>query len=272
MKNCQTTLAISAALLAAATVLAPPVARELPGAAAVEKQGPWENREAWKNREDWKNPEDWWKKRGDWWKKQDPSEKAAAAERVASVQKAVLAAHPEFELLSKVVPGLSGSDVSIVDGKVKRFSEDFEDGARNPNRFLPEVRLNQPELLDKWEKTPPEKRIFVIGSGEDFPKLSEKAQSLESEGYTFFFYKLCRPLCSSQAVGAMAGTSGQIILYRTPSAELSKYVEVEVKAARGFEGEGLDKKVVLIPTNEFLAGKFAMLVAEMQMPTPSPVK
>ena len=130
--------------------------------------------------------------------------------------------------------------------------------------------MNQPELLDKWEKTPPEKRIFVIGSGEDFPKISEKAQSLESEGYTFFFYKFCRPLCSSTAVGAMAGTSGQIMLYRTPSAELSKYVEVEVKTARFLEG--LDKKVVLISTNELLAGKFAMHVAEMRMPAPSPVK
>jgi len=102
VKNWQTTLAISAALLAAATVWAPPVPREPPEAATAEKQAPWENREAW-------------------WKNREPSEKAAAAERAASVQKAAFAAHPEFELLSKVVPGLSGSDVSIVDGIVKRF-------------------------------------------------------------------------------------------------------------------------------------------------------
>ena len=68
----------------------------------------------------------------------------------------------------------------------------------------------------------------------------------------------------------MAGTSGQIMLYRTPSAELSKYVEVEVKTARFLEG--LDKKVVLISTNELLAGKFAMYVANMPTPTRSAVK
>ena|SRR5215831_12016590 len=71
-----------------------------------------------------------------------------------------------------------------------RFSEDWGDGARNPNRFPPEVRLNQPELLDKWEKTPPEKRIFVIGSGEDFPKISEKAQSLGVGGLYFFLLQV----------------------------------------------------------------------------------
>jgi hypothetical protein len=154
---------------------------------------------------------------------------------------------------------------------VKRFSHDWETGARNPNRYLPQVRLNQRALLDRWENTPPAKRIFVIGSGEDFPKISERAQLLESQGYTVFFYKFCRPLCSSEAVGAMAGTSGQIMLYHTSSAELSKYVEVEVAQAR-FR-EGLDKQVILISTEELFAAKtFQMQVAEMRMPTPSPVK
>ena len=154
---------------------------------------------------------------------------------------------------------------------MKRFSQHWEAGARNPNRYLREVRSNQRALLDRWENTPPKNRIFVIGSGEDFPKISERAQSLESKGYTVFFYKLCRPLCSSEAVGAMAGTSGQIMLYHTTSAELSKYVKVEVAQARFLEG--LDKRVILISTEELFAAKtFQMHVAEMRMPTPSPVK
>jgi hypothetical protein len=153
---------------------------------------------------------------------------------------------------------------------VKAFSHDFETGAKNPDRYLSEVRSSQRALLDQWERTPLGKRIFVIGSGEDFPKISERAQSLKSEGSTFFFYKFCRPLCSSEAVGAMAGTSGQIMLYRTPSAELSKYVEVEVATARFLDG--LAQPVILISTEEFLAQNFAMHVAEMRMPTPSPVK
>jgi len=212
----------------------------------------WKNRELFPKRELSQKPA----------AEQKPATAAAAAERAA------FAAHPQFELLSKVVPGLSPGGVRIVDGTVKRFSQDWGDGARNPNRFLPEVRRSQPELLDRWENTPLKKRIFVIGSGEDFPKISERAQSLKSEGYDVFFYKFCRPQCSSQAVGAMAGTSGQIMLYHTPSAELSQYVDVEVAEAR-FR-EGLDKKVVLISTTELLAGKFAMQVAEMGMPTPSP--
>ena len=201
--------------------------------------------------------------------KPKPADKPAAA--AAAAEKAAVAANPQFELLSKVVPGLSPGHFSIVEGTVKRFSQDWENGARNPNRYLREVRLKQRALLDEWENTPPKKRIFVIGSGEDFPKISEWAQSLKSEGYTVFFYKYCRPLCSSNAVGAMAGTSGQIMLYRTTSAELSKYVQVEVAQAR-FR-EGLDKRVILISTEELFAAKtFQMHVAEMRMPTPSPVK
>jgi hypothetical protein len=199
------------------------------------------------------------------------AEKPKPADKPAAAEKAAVAANPQFELLSKVVPGLSPEHFSIVQGTVKRFSQDWETGARNPNRYLREVRSNQPALLDEWENTPPKKRIFVIGSGEDFPKISEWAQSLKSEGNTVFFYKYCRPLCSSKAVGAMAATSGQIMLYRTTSAELSKYVKVEVAQAR-FR-EGLDKRVILITTEELFAAKtFQMHVAEMRMPTPSPVK
>jgi len=201
--------------------------------------------------------------------KPKPADKSAAM--AAAAEKAAVAANPQFELLSKVVSGLSPGYFSIVPGTVKEFSQAWEAGAGNPNRYLSEVRLSQPALLDQWENTPREKRIFVIGSGEDFPKISEWAQSLKSEGNTVFFYKFCRPLCSSEAVGAMARTSGQIMLYRTTSAELSNYVKVEVGQAR-FR-EGLDKRVILISTEELFAAKtFQMHVAEMQMPTPSPVK
>jgi hypothetical protein len=68
----------------------------------------------------------------------------------------------------------------------------------------------------------------------------------------------------------MFGTSGTTMLYQTSSAELSKYVEVEVATARFLEG--LDKQVILISTSELLAAKFAMSVAKMPTPTPSAVK
>jgi len=196
--------------------------------------------------------------------------KAAAAEKAAGLEQLLKQVPgPKLELLNKL--GSVHSGFSIVEGTVKRFSEDFKTGARNPNRFLSEVR---PELLDRWEKTPPEKRIFVIGAGKDSATISEWAESAKSDGYAVFFYKFCGrsggALCSSQAVGAMCATSGNTVLYPTSSAELSKYVEVEVKTARFLEG--LDKQVVLISTSDLLAAKFRMYVVKLPWPTPSPVK
>jgi hypothetical protein len=178
---------------------------------------------------------------------------------------------PQLKPLSKILlhkTGLSG--FSIVDGAVKQFSTDFAAGAKNPDRFMSEVSVSQPMLLKKWKNTPQEKRIFVIGAGKDSAKVSELTESLKSDGYTVFFYDFCRPLCSSKAVGAMCGTSGITMVYQTPSAELSEYVKVEAATA-GFL-EGLNDKVVLISTSEFLAAKFAMYVANMPTPTPSAIK
>jgi hypothetical protein len=157
---------------------------------------------------------------------------------------------------------------------VKQFSTDFADGAKNPDRFMSEVSLSQPALVEKWKKAPREKRIFVIGAGKDSAKVSEWAESMQSDGYVVFFYKFCRQssggLCSSKAVGAMCGTSGITMVYQTPSAELSEYVKVEAATA-GFI-EGLNDKVVLISTSEFLAANFAMYVTNMPTPTPSAIK
>ena len=182
---------------------------------------------------------------------------------------------PQLKPLSKILlhkTGLSG--FSIVDGAVKQFSTDFAAGAKNPDRYMSEVSLSQPELVEKWNNTPPEKRIFVIGAGKDSAKVSEWAESMKSDGYIVFFYKFCRQsngaLCSSKAVGAMCRTSGITMVYQTPSAELSEYVKVEAATA-GFI-EGLNDKVVLISTSEFLAAKFAMYVANMPTPTPSAIK
>ncbi len=182
---------------------------------------------------------------------------------------------PQLKPLSKILlhkTGLLG--FSIVDGAVKQFSTDFPAGAKNPDRFMSEVSLSQPALVEKWKNTPREKRIFVIGAGKDSAKVSEWAESMKSDGYIVFFYKFCRQssgaLCSSRAVGAMCGTSGITMVYQTPSAELSEYVKVEAATA-GFLA-GLNDKVVLISTSEFLAAKFAMYVANMPTPTPAAIK
>ena len=182
---------------------------------------------------------------------------------------------PQLKPLSKILLHKTGFlGFSIVDGGVKQFSTDFAAGAKNPDRFMSEVSLSQPALVEKWEKTPREKRIFVIGAGKDSAKVSEWAESMQSDGYSVFFYKFCRQssggLCSSKAVGAMCGTSGITMIYQTPSAELSEYVKVEAATA-GFL-EGLNDKVVLISTSEFLAASSRWYVANMPAPTPTPIK
>jgi hypothetical protein len=188
----------------------------------------------------------------------------AAADKAAA-DKAAVADQPQFVLLQK----LSGQSAGflVVEGTVKRFSQDFGAGARNPKLFLSDVK---PELLSEWQNTPQEKRIFVIGAGEDSSKISELAKSLKSDGYAVFFYDFCRPLCSSKAVGAMFGTSGETVLYHTSDAVLSEYVTVEIAAARSHLG--LDKQVALITTGELLAGTFRMYMAGMPTPTPSPIQ
>ena len=175
--------------------------------------------------------------------KPKPADKPAAA--AAAAEKAAFAANPQFELLSKVVPGLSPGHYSIVPRNCETFSHKFETGARNPNRYLPQV---SPQLLSKWNKVTPKKRIFIIGAGKDSAEVSEAAKSLEAQGNAVFFYDFCRPLCSSEAVGAMFGKSGQTMLYHTSSADLSQYVTVEIATARIIDG--LAKPVILISTEE----------------------
>jgi hypothetical protein len=149
------------------------------------------------------------------------AKKPATWRKPTAWQKAASAARPQLELLRKV-SGLSG--VSIVEGTVKRFSQDFEAGARNPDRFLSEVKLSQPTLVSEWQNTPREKRIFVIGAGKDSATVTELTKSLKSDGYTAFFTSFCGQsgaLCSSKAVGAFFGTAGSTMLYHTTSAERS---------------------------------------------------
>ena len=141
---------------------------------------------------------------------------------------------PQLKLLHVIDSGLTR--FSVVRGRVKEFSKKFEAGARDPGRFLSEVRLHRPELLSEWLAAPQEKRMFIIGAGEDTAKVSEEAERLKSNGYAVFFYQFCRQssgaLCSDEAVGAMFGTAGQAMLYHTEFATASKYVKVEVATAR----------------------------------------
>jgi len=199
-----------------------------------------------------------------------PEQTAALKQSAELEQRLKRVAGPQLKLLQKIAPGFSPP--AVVDGSVKRFATGFEAGARNPDRFLSEV---QPNLLSKWTKVPRDKRIFVIGAGKDSAKISEITESLRSDGYEVFFYEFCSEgggaLCSHEAVGAMCAKSGWTVLYETPYAKLSEYVQVEIATA-GFV-EGLNERVFLISNEELFAGHFvAMYVANMPTPTPSAVK
>jgi len=199
------------------------------------------------------------------------AEKAAAAaakpKPAAASEKAAVAADPHLVVLLEKVSGRSG--YSVVQGRVKQFAHDFEVGARNHASYESKI---PPELLKPWKEVTEGKRIFVIGAGKDSAEISEFAKSQKALGNAVFFYDFCRPLCSSEAVGAMFGTSDYTMLYNTPSAELSEYVQVEASTARFLKG--LDsKQKVLISTEEILAGgSFRMHVANKPTPTPSAVK
>jgi hypothetical protein len=184
---------------------------------------------------------------------------------------------PRLKLLREINSGLSR--VWIVKGHVKRFSNAFEDGFRDPNRFLPEVGLHRPELLSEWRAAKQEKRIFVIGAGEDKAEIFKWAESWKSDGHAVFFYDFCRQisgeLCREEAVGAMFGTSGQTFVYDTLAARRSEFVPVEIATAQHL-AEG-DRRVFLIPSAELRdsfsdGAEFSMYVANVPERTPSPVK
>jgi hypothetical protein len=193
----------------------------------------------------------------------------AVKQRAELEQRLKQVAGPQLKLIQEIAPGFSPP--AIVEGSVRQFATGFEAGARNPDRFLSEV---PPDLLSKWTKVPRDKRIFVIGAGKDSARISEWTKLLRSDGYEVFFYEFCSEgggaLCSHETVGAMCAKSGLTVLYETPSAKLSKYVQVEIATA-GFV-EGLNDRVFLISNEELVAGHLAMYVVNMPTPTPSAVK
>jgi hypothetical protein len=204
-------------------------------------------------------------------KKASAREQPAALTQEELEQRLKEFAGPQLKLLQRIVPGLSPP--FIVDASVKRFSAEFAEGAKDPDRFLSEISLSQPRI-SKWLKATPDKRIFIIGAGKDSAEVSAWTELLESDGYSVFFYKFCSEsggaLCSSKVVGAMFGKSRWTAVYQTPFAKLSEYVKVEAATA-GFL-EGLNPKVVLISTPELLyASRVAMYVVNMPTSTPSPV-
>jgi len=148
----------------------------------------------------------------------------------------------------------SGSAVKLVRIRVNQFYRGFLKGADDPDRHLGFMRARQPRLVDAWLNTPKSKRIFIIGSGSDSELVDRYSRDRQKHGYQTFFFLDCKPnLCNDAHVGAMLATAGDVYYSNTPSAQQSRFVEVELAAARRHLGYQ-EKGPIVIPAVELLEG------------------
>lgn len=146
----------------------------------------------------------------------------------------------------------SGPAVKVVRIRVNQFFRRFLKGADDSDRYLGFMRARQPRLVNAWLNTPRGKRIFIIGSGSDSELADRWSRDLHNHGYQTFFFRDCKPiLCNDADVGAMLATAGDAVYLNTPSAQQSRFVEVEIAAARRHLGYQ-EKGPIVIPAVELL--------------------
>ncbi|MEY4809590.1 MAG: hypothetical protein RLZZ206_3979 [Cyanobacteriota bacterium] len=142
--------------------------------------------------------------------------------------------------------------VKVVNLRVWQFYHGFRKGADNPDRYLGFMRAKQPSLVDAWLKTPRDKRIFIVGSGKESELADSKSRDLQKQGYRTFFFNDCKPIaCNDAHVGAMLATADNAYFLNTPLAQQSRFVEVEIAAARRFLGYEA-KEPIVIPAEDLL--------------------
>jgi hypothetical protein len=131
------------------------------------------------------------------------------------------------------------SRISFVPVDVKRFLKQFGAGRQAPYRYLDEISTEYKPLVDKWLATPPDRRVFVVGSGTDAALVRGLRSSYEKLGYAVFFYEFCagyvRELCSPEVVGAFFGTAGKVLFADTPAAAASRFVPYEIATVQGHQ-------------------------------------
>jgi hypothetical protein len=117
---------------------------------------------------------------------------------------------------------------------VKQFIRLFEAGAREPERYFNDPKVDQ-VLLARWVAAPMQDRVFLAGSQEDSALVGALRMELEKEGKVVFFYRFCAgtpgELCASSTVGAFFGTAGGALVAVTPGSTESRYVPSEIAAA-----------------------------------------
>jgi len=131
--------------------------------------------------------------------------------------------------------------LSIVQADVKRFIQEFGIGASDPDRYLKNSLLVSPELTELWLRTPLEKRIFIIGAGEDDRAIELYKRSLADSGFMALFYRDCHDphggLCDSRVIGAFFRTASRALMVESTAAERSLYVPLEVAKAHQLRGQ-----------------------------------
>jgi len=142
--------------------------------------------------------------------------------------------------------------VKVVNLRVWQFYRGFREGANNPDRYLGFMRAKQPKLVDAWLKTPRDKRILIIGSGSDSELVDRYSRDRQKHGYQTFFFNDCKPIrCNDAHVGTMLATADNAYFLNTLSAQKSRFVEVEIAAARRFLGYE-PKEPIVIPAEDLL--------------------
>ncbi len=140
---------------------------------------------------------------------------------------------------------------------VKRFETDFRRGVRDPKRWLYQARQTRQTLVDRWLEAPLSRRVFVIGASQESGAVRHWATELERRGFSVFFYDFCADaagvLCASETVGAFFGSAGHAVLIDSASASASRFVQVEVAAARHLVGRGR-RMIVVSPVEVAMRG------------------
>lgn len=148
---------------------------------------------------------------------------------------------------------------TFVTRAAKQFIEDIRYGAQNADVVIAACRARwtcrERNLVDDFMKVPPERRVFVIGSGVDTPFATDYAGARAALGEKVFFYKDCLTaagrLCNSDLVGALMARSGSCVALDSANAAMSEYVFPEVAAAlRLRQGQSL---MIMIPIEDVIA-------------------
>jgi hypothetical protein len=127
------------------------------------------------------------------------------------------------------------SGIAFVSIKVKSFAQRFFRGAQEPKEYLHADGVNK-EFVTTWEKTPLEKRIFMVGSRNNAEQIRGVISQLARDGFQVFFYLFCAEipgkLCPDETVGAFFATAGLAVVFDTSDAAASPFVRLELKTAQ----------------------------------------